>query len=108
MVSLGSAPQLHELQLLNFDDGSELRIMEIVAPKWKKVATAIGFNKERIEAIEEDEHYKQEKATFEMFGRWLKGEHNLKPATWDTLVQCLKEANLLDIAKTLMNAQIVS
>ena len=70
---LGNVPQLHELQLLNFDDGRELRIMETVAPKWKKVATAIGFNKERIEAIEEDEHYKQEKATFEMFGRWLKG-----------------------------------
>jgi hypothetical protein len=82
--------------------------METVAPKWKKVATAIGFNKERIEAIEEDEHYKQEKATFEMFGRWLKGEHNLKPVTWDTLNQCLKEANLLDIAKLLTDAHIVS
>jgi hypothetical protein len=83
--------------------------METVAPKWKKVATAIGFNKERIEAIEEDEHYKQEKAAFEMFGRWLKGECYLKPVTWDTLVQCLKEANLqLDIAKMLTDAHIVS
>ena len=107
-VLLGNSPQLHELQLLTFDNGRELRIMEIVAPKWKKVAAAIGFNKERIEAIEEDEHYKQEKATFEMFGRWLKGEHNLKPVTWNTLVQCLKEANLKDIAETLSNIQIVS
>ena len=101
-------PHLHELQLLTFDDGRELRIMETVAPKWKKVAAAIGFNKERIEVIEEDEHYKQEKATFEMFGRWLKGEHNLKPVTWDALIQCLKEANLQDIAETLRNIQVVS
>jgi hypothetical protein len=82
--------------------------METVVPKWKKVAAAFGFNKERIEAIEEDEHYKQEKATFEMFGRWLKGEHDLKPMTWDTLIQCLKDVNLLDIAKMLSNTQIVS
>ena len=83
--------------------------MEIVAPKWKQVAgAAIGFNKERIDAIEEDEHYKQEKATFEMFGRWLKGEHNLKSVTWDTLVQCLKQAKLPDIAKMLSNIQVVS
>ena len=82
--------------------------MEIVAPKWKQVAAAVGFNKERIEAIEVDEHYKQEKATFETFGRWLKGEHNLKPVTWDTLIQCLKEANLQDVAETLSNIQIVS
>ena len=72
------------------------------------MAAAIGFNKERIEAIEEDEHYKQEKATFEMFGRWLKGGHDLKPVTWDTLIQCLKETNLQDITKTLSNIQIVS
>ena len=106
---LGITPQLHELQLLTFDNGGELRIMETVAPKWKKVAAAIGFNKERIEAIEEDENHKQEKATFEMFGRWLKGEHSLKPVTWDTLVHCLKEANLQNIAEALsINIQIVS
>ena len=82
--------------------------METIAPKWKDVAVAMGFNKERIESIEKDEHYKQEEATREMFGRWLKGEHDLKPVTWDVLIQCLKQAKLPDIAKMLSNIQFVS
>ena len=94
---------MHELQLLTFNDGGDLRIMEIVDPKWKQLAVAIGFNKER---IEEDEYYKQ-KATSDMFGHWLEGEHKL--LTWDTLIWCLKEANLQDVAETLtINIQIVS
>ena len=107
-ITLGEVPQLHELQLLTFDNGRELRIMEMVAPNWKDVAIAMGFNKERIESIEKDEHYKQEDATCEMFGRWLKGEHDLKPVTWDALIQCLKQAKFPDIAKMLSNIQIVS
>ena len=99
---------MHELQLLNFEDGRELRIMETVASKWKKVATAIGFNEARIEAVDKGEHYKPEDATFEMFSRWLMGEHNLKPVTWNALAQCLKDANFQDIADMICNIQIVS
>ena len=79
--------------------------MEIVASNWKKVATAIGFNEARIKAVE---HCKPEDATFEIFSRWLKGEYNLKPVTWDSLAQCLKDANFQDIADMLCNIQIVS
>ena len=82
--------------------------MEKVAPKWKRVAAFLGFNADRIESIEKGEYYKLEDATFEMFSRWLKGEHDLKPPTWDVLIQCLKQANLLDIAEMLSNIQIVS
>ena len=82
--------------------------METVAPKWKKVAAAIGFNEARINAIDRGEHFKPEDATFEMFSRWLKGEHSLKQVTWDTLIQSLKEANLKEVAAMLCNVQIVS
>ena len=82
--------------------------METVAPKWKKVAAAIGFNEARISAIDKGEHFKPEGATFEMFSRWLKGEHSLKPVTWDTLIKSLKQANLKEIAVMLCNVQIVS
>lgn len=82
--------------------------METVASKWKKVAAAIGFNEARIKAVDKGEHCKSEDATFEMFSRWLKGEHNLKPVTWDALAQCLKDANFQDIADMLCNIEIVS
>ena len=105
---IGNAPQLHELQQLTFDDGKELRIMETVVPKWKQAAAAIGFNAARINTIDRGEHFKPEDATFEMFSRWRKGEHSLKPVTWDTLIQSLEEANLKEIAAMLCNVQIVS
>ena len=82
--------------------------METVAPKWKKVAAAIGFNEARINAIDKGEHYKPEDATFEMFSGWLMGEHSLKPVTWDALIQCVKKANLQEIAEMLCDIQIAS
>lgn len=91
----GSTPKLHELQLLESDDGNRIRIIEEVAAKWKFVATALGFGAPRIDSIELDSFCKVEHACFEIFVRWLNGEHDLRtPITWMTLIKCLKEARL--------------
>ena len=101
MNQIGNVPQLHELQLLNFDNGRELRIMKIVAPKWKKVAIALGYNGSRIEAMEVDAHYQSENACFKMFTGWLEGGHDLRPATWAALILSLKAAKLMPLANLL-------
>ena len=75
--------------------------METVAPKWSKVATAIGFDGARIDAIEMGTHYQPGDACRKMFTGWLEGGHDLKPATWDILIQCLKAAKLTEIANLL-------
>jgi hypothetical protein len=99
---LGKKPELHELQLLEFDEGrGSLRIMERVTPKWKQVAVALGFNGSRIEAIEMTALRQPEDACLRMFTKWLAGGHDLRPPTWDVLIQSLRAANLPEIADLL-------
>ena len=59
---------------------------------WKNVAITLGFSRANIKGIEMSCHYQPEDATLEMFRQWLKGAHSeLKPATWSTLIQSLKD-----------------
>jgi hypothetical protein len=100
LILLGKKPELYELQLLKFDKGRELlRIMERVTPKWKQVAVALGFNGSRIEAIEMGALRQPEDACLKMFSDWLSGGHDLKPPTWDALIQSLRATKLPKIAK---------
>ena len=110
LLLIGNRPELHELQTLEFSDGKKLRIMETVAPQWKQMAIALGFSVARIKSIEKGAHYQPDNASFEIFSCWLEGEHDLKPPTWNVLIWCLKQANLLDIAEMLLisNIQFVS
>ena len=83
--------------------------MENVAPKWKKVAIAIGFDEARIEAIETGAFYQPENACLKMFTGWLNRGHDLKPPTWDVLIQSLRVANVIQMADMLHNTiEIVS
>ena len=95
-------PKLGELQLLEDHDGHKIRVIERVAPDWRFLATALGFDKARIKIIERDYgRISVEEACQEMFIRWLNGEHDLKPSTWGTLIQCLTQAGLNDVARSL-------
>ena len=108
LILLGTKPELYELQLLEFDKGMTLRIMEKVVPKWKQVAIALGFNGPRIEAIEMGAPWRPEDACLKMFTGWLAGGHDLRPPTWDILIQSLRAANLPEIADLLKLIEIVS
>ena len=109
LIVIGSRPKLHELQLLKFPNGTELRIMEKVAPKWDEVAVALGFDGARIKATRMGTHYQPIKACLEIFTEWLDGGHDLRPPTWDALIQCLRAANLIEIADLIHNTiEIVS
>ena len=77
--------------------------MEKVAPVWKKTAITLGFDEAKISTIEIGSHYKPEDATLEMFSLWLKGAQHLKPATWSTLITCLKDVKLNELANLLNN-----
>ena len=105
-ILLGIKAELHELQLLKFDEGRKsLRIMERVTPKWKQVAIALGFNGSRIEAMEIGAHYQPGDACLKMFNKWLNGGHKLKPPTWGVLIESLRAANLA-VTAALLNRTI--
>ena len=83
--------------------------MEKVAPEWDEFAVALGFDGARIKTIKMGAYHQPGKACLEMFIDWLAGGHDLKPPTWDILIQSLKAAKLTGIADLLSTAiKIVS
>ena len=102
MIIAGDQPiQLHELQLLEGIDGGSIRVMDKVAPDWKRLAISLKFNQSKIRTIDRD-HNRSEDACREMFMQWLDRGHDLaQPCTWKTLIKCLRRAALIDVANSL-------
>ena len=99
-------PNLKELQLLKTEDGSSVRIIETIAYDWQSVAIALGFDGPRIKNIEKDHPNQCEDASCDMLSRWLHGEHDLHgPLTWDTLIGCLEQAEMMELAKKVRHSQ---
>ena len=88
---------MRDLQLLERADGRKIRVIERVAPDWKDLAIAIGFDQSRIMIIDEDCRGRVEEACRAMFMRWLDEEL----CTWDRLIKCLRRAALVDVANSL-------
>ena len=99
----GKVPTLNELLLIKFSDGNALRIIEVVAPIWQRIALSLGFDEARIKSIEKGCLYQPEDATIEMFGLWLEDVSDLKPATWNNLILSLRDVNLTEIAVKMSN-----
>ena len=78
-----------------------MRIIDRVSPQWKSLAAALGFDLARIEVIDQTAFRRPVDACREMFGRWLNGDYDLEPVTWDSLIQCLMHAGLMDTADSL-------
>ena len=97
---LGIKPKLRELQLLKHPDRNELRIIDMIVPKWKEVAIALDFDGPKIDTIEIGAHYQPKDACRKMFMDWLTRGHDL---TWGRLIQSLKAANLAETANLLSN-----
>ena len=85
-----------------------MRITERVAEKWEKLAIKLGFNDDRINIINRNVHYRDpEGACFDMFDRWLNGDHDLKSPEWLNLIMSLQETSVpkfKQLARELMNA----
>ena len=98
----GDKPQLHQLQEINTRDGRLVRVIESVAFKWEELAIALGFEGAVIERIKMDAFYKSKNCTMSMFKEWLNAESaGYEPATWTTIIQCLIDSELAEIAKDL-------
>ena len=78
--------------------------MDAVAKIWEKMAMSLGFDEANINTIRKSCFGQPQDASREMFSQWLEGVNcDLKPATWSTLVQSLKDVNLRNIAGVLRN-----
>ena len=95
------------LILIEYIDGGvkkELRIQQLIAPKWKKLAPFLGFGGEEIETIEQSKFYQGELCTDSMMQTWMTRDPN---CTWRNLILNMKKAQLVnpaeDLAKALRN-----
>ena len=93
---MSSHPKLHEIELIK-SHGREVRVIERVASKWKRVATRLYFEHHDIERIAEDSHHQTCQACRNMFGEWLTGKFR-QPTDWKTLIKVLGEADFSEIA----------
>ena len=76
--------------------------MEGVAAKWKDLAILLGFTGPKIISIDKGVQRDPEDACREMFIYWLDGGSNLKPVSWDSLVECLIDIGLSELAVDVM------
>ena len=96
-----SYPSLEALHLLESHGGRKVRIIDSVASQWVELAKAMGFGEEDIDRIRNTFCLNHE-ACQEMFIKWLEGdEHLISPVTWGTLIQCLIDSGLVDVADNL-------
>ena len=99
---LDSMPELHELDLVQRNDIT-IRVINVVAPKWKRAAIRLQFKGHVIETIRHDSHFQAEPACQSMFSKWLEGVGR-EPRTWRTVVEVLKEIGLRVAANELHKA----
>ena len=93
-MSIGERPELHLLHMLiSRRNHKIIRVIEGVAGEWEVLAHELGFDTPRIKIINRQFVCEPEEACIAMFSRWLDGEHDLKPPTWHSLIQCLERTN---------------
>lgn len=72
--------------------------MEGVSPKWKDFAILLGFTGPKIMSIDRGVQRDPEDACREMFICWLDGGSGLKPVSWDSVIECLIDTGLSELA----------
>ena len=91
---------MEQLLILN-GRGQEVRVIEVITPRWKVAALDIGFGDSRIRTIEQDSPFSAEYACIDMFRRWRAGGHDLKPCTWQVLIEYCQNIGEKSLAKSL-------
>ena len=75
-----------------------MKIIESVAPTWRKVGTQLDFDSigNRLKIIAVSERDRPEECCQSMFQYWLEG--NGVPATWNRLICVLEDCNFKKLA----------
>ena len=83
----------------------EIRILDQVATKWDDIAIAMDFDPHghTQTAINKDFGSVQEKCR-ETFKKWLQGQGSRQPATWEILVEILRDCDFENLATSIETA----
>ena len=74
-------------------------MIKTVAVRWVELAIALDFEFSVIETVQSN-YSKAELACISILNRWMNGEGQ-QPATWNTLIKALKDAEYRNLAEDL-------
>ena len=96
---------MHLLGSLKTKSGDRVNIIHQVAPQWQDFATNLDFdpNGNTMKVIDRKHHGDPEDCCREMMQTWLKGKGR-QPATFELLMEILKECDLIVLAEQVEDA----
>ena len=98
-------PTLAQLTIMKTRRGEKIKIIESVAPQWKKLGDLLDFDPKgrTLELIEANQQQKGHVACCrEMFVMLLKG--NGREVTWEVLIELLEDIDQSELAKKVKTA----
>ena len=98
-------PRLYELDLIR-GSGKTVRVISQASATWERIAIRLHFKGYEIRRICRDHHFQTGDACSTMFIEWLEGKGR-QPATWETLIEALEEADLSELASNLKDVLLV-
>ena len=98
VVELFSPPSLARLRLLKTMSGKKIKIIDMVAPRWKYVGDLMNFDQtgETLDQIQKREASEESRCR-KMFQLWLEGK-GVKPVSWATVLAILEDSDLKELA----------
>ena len=96
---------MYLLKSLKTKSGEKISIIKQVAPHWTDFALGLDFDPTgtTIQTIEKKRLYDPEACCKEMMEMWLEGKGR-QPATWELLVEILRDCDLNVLAKEVEDA----
>ena len=85
-------------------DTQIIRIIDKIAIKWRRLGACLKFSTDSLDIIDTDNCGKVEACTERMLSLWIEGhvqEDSQAPITWRTLLEALRDANLVQLADNL-------
>ena len=96
-------PDLSDLLYMSYtgDDGRDVhfRLMDQLKPHWRRLAIALKFPQHEIDTMES-----KDDPVYYLLKEWLRGankEKDSRPASWRTLIEALRHANVQEEASVL-------
>ena len=103
--NLTDKPTLAQLWKLKIPGDKDMCIIKELAGKWDDVAISMDFDSDghTQTAINKDFGSVQEKCR-ETFKKWLQGQGSRQPATWEILVEILRDCDFENLATSIETA----
>ena len=95
-------PTLQQLMLLRSPSGKRVKIIQAIAAGWRHLGISLYFDEtgRTLDRIAHEHPFDPEACCTAMLREWLEGRGR-QPATWATLIDLLKDADMTSLAQQL-------